>query len=239
MFRRTIVVWSILTACRHAGMAAEQQAVPPRAISVLPVFFVPTAQPSPSQGQSKRLMRHLKWSQTRYGELLGHQTTFAIAEQKPRVYRSHRPLQFYRAQPEESAPQIVSELLADLHYNRLNCPFVLLVVMMNPKDDFPQGGGRPLNGGFNTGGGLTILSSFALDRSPYFQSTLQHRTRARVRPASRGRVRVRYENKCFNDVLRPPASHQGVHGEPQAREIHSGGPARVSAEHAGISRFPF
>lgn len=174
MFRRTIVVWSILTACRHAGMAAEQQAVPPRAISVLPVFFVPTAQPSPSQGQSKRLMRHLKWSQTRYGELLGHQTTFAIAEQKPRVYRSHRPLQFYRAQPEESAPQIVSELLADLHYNRLNCPFVLLVVMMNPKDDFPQGGGRPLNGGFNTGGGLTILSSFALDRSPYFQSTLQH-----------------------------------------------------------------
>jgi hypothetical protein len=124
--------------------------------------------------QLKRLMRHLKWWQTRYRELLGHETTFVIAEQKPRVYRSHRPLEFYRVQPESSAPQIVSELLADLNYIRYNCPFILLVVMVNPQDDFPQAGGRPLNGGFNTGGGLIVLSSFALDRSPYFQSTLQH-----------------------------------------------------------------
>ena len=46
--------------------------------------------------------------------------------------------------------------------------------MMNPKDDIPTPGGRPLNGGFNTGGGIIILSSFTLDRSPYIQSTLQH-----------------------------------------------------------------
>jgi hypothetical protein len=46
--------------------------------------------------------------------------------------------------------------------------------MMNPKDDFPSGGGRPLNGGYNTGGGIILLSSFALDKIPNFQSTLQH-----------------------------------------------------------------
>jgi hypothetical protein len=174
MFHRTVIVLSILAACHDAGMAAEQPALPPRTISVLPVFFVPTGQPSPSQDLSKRLMRHLKWAQTRYRELLGHGTTFAIAKEKPRVYRSHRPLDFYRAQPEQSAPQMVSELLIALNCNRFNCPFVLLVVMMNPKDDFPQSGGRPLNGGFNTGGGVIIFSSFALVRSPYFQSTLQH-----------------------------------------------------------------
>jgi hypothetical protein len=169
-----IIVLSILAACQNAGMGAEQPAVPPRAISVLPVFFVPSRQPSPSQDQLKRLMRHLKWSQARYRELLGHGTTFAIAEEKPRVYRSDRTLEFYRAQPMASAPQVVSELLTAFHYNRYNCPFVLLVVMMNPKDDFPSGGGRTLNGGYNTGGGIAVFSSFALDRIRYFQSTLQH-----------------------------------------------------------------
>jgi hypothetical protein len=155
-------------------MAAEQEASPPRAVSVLAVFFVPSGQPVPTQEQSKRLMRHLKWSQTRYRELLGHGTIFAIAEQEPRVYRSQRPLEYYRASPEKGAPQVVSELLTEFNYNRYNCPFVLLVVMMNPKDDYPLGEGRPLNGGYNTGGGISFLSSFALDRVPYFQSTLQH-----------------------------------------------------------------
>jgi hypothetical protein len=45
---------------------------------------------------------------------------------------------------------------------------------MNSKEDWPAGGGRPLNGGFNTGGGIVILSSRGLDASRNFQSTLQH-----------------------------------------------------------------
>ena len=45
---------------------------------------------------------------------------------------------------------------------------------MNQKDAFPKGGGRPFNGGFNTGGGIVKLSSHALTKSPNFQSTLQH-----------------------------------------------------------------
>jgi len=41
-------------------------------------------------------------------------------------------------------------------------------------DSFPVGGGRPCNGGINTGCGVIVISSFALDRIPNFQSTLQH-----------------------------------------------------------------
>jgi hypothetical protein len=45
---------------------------------------------------------------------------------------------------------------------------------MNPQQDWPAGGGRPLNGGFDTGGGIVILSSRGLDATAHFQSTLQH-----------------------------------------------------------------
>lgn len=164
----------LLAACLIAGAVRGQDALPPREVRVLPVFFVPKGEDAPSEDQTKRLMKHLEWSQTRYRELLRDQTTFAIADRKPHVYRSGQPLEYYRNQPEAAAPQIVSELLADLNCSRYSCPFVLLVVVMNPHDDFPPGGARPLNGGYNTGGGIVVLSSFALDQSPNFQSTLRH-----------------------------------------------------------------
>jgi len=167
-------VWQVLAIGLLAGLTPSQDVVPPHDVKVLAVFFVPTDENAPTDNQSQRLMRHLDWCRTRYRQLLGDQVTFPVAEQKPRVYRSARPLGFYRIQPEASAPQVASELLTDLKYNRYNCPYVLLAVMMNPKDDFPSGGGRPLNGGYNTGGGIIVLSSFALDHSPNFQSTLQH-----------------------------------------------------------------
>ncbi len=124
--------------------------------------------------QAKKLMRHLMWSQQRYKELLGNQTTFAVAEKKPRIYRAENSLDYYRKQAEGGAPQMVGEMLSDLKMNRYICPYILLLVVMNPKVDFPLGGGRPFNGGINTGGGVIQLSSFALDRSPNFQSTMQH-----------------------------------------------------------------
>jgi len=161
-----------------AGAAQEQaraqEAVPPRRVEVLPVFFIPKGEPAPTKDQAEQLVRHLDWTRTRYRELLPKRTTFKVAGRGVREYRAEQGLEFYRAQPEASAPQVVSELLAELKHTRYNCPYVLLVVMMNHKDGFPVGGGRPLNGGFNTGGGIVILSSFNLDRSPNFQSTLQH-----------------------------------------------------------------
>jgi hypothetical protein len=174
MFPRSLVVWSVLVGGLVAGSGRAQEAVPPRSVKVLPVFFVPKGEAEPTADQAKRLTKHLEWARTRYKELLQNRDTFTVAEEKPRVYRSGRGLAFYREEPEGSAPQIVSELLTELKYTRFNCPYVLLVVMMNPKDDFPVGGGRPLNGGINTGGGIITLSSFALDRIPNFQSTLQH-----------------------------------------------------------------
>jgi hypothetical protein len=119
-------------------------------------------------------MRHLLWSQTRYRELLRGQDTFDIAQNAPAVYKAEHPLGFYKGLPENSAPQVVKELLAYLKTDRTACKYILLTVMMNPHQDFPGGGGRPINGGFDTGGGIVVLSSFALDRFPNFQSTLQH-----------------------------------------------------------------
>jgi hypothetical protein len=174
IIHRLPMLWLLLALCLTAGVVRGQEAIPPREVKVLPIFFVPKGEPAPTEDQSKRLLRHLIWSQTRYRELLKNQTTFVIADEKPRIYRSTRGLAFYRDQPESSAPQVVSELLTDLKFTRYNCPYILLVVMMNPKEDFPIGGGRPLNGGFNTGGGIVVVSSFAMDRSPNFQSTLQH-----------------------------------------------------------------
>jgi hypothetical protein len=45
---------------------------------------------------------------------------------------------------------------------------------MHDSSDFPTGGARPFNGGYNTGGGVVQLSSYALSRIPRFQCTLQH-----------------------------------------------------------------
>jgi hypothetical protein len=151
-----------------------QQAVPPREVKVLPLFYVPRGEAAPTDDQATRLMRHLEWARTRYRELLHDQDTFTIAESKPRTIQSTHDLSFYRGQPERSAPRVASELLKELRYTRFNCPYILLVVMMNSADDFPLGGGRPFNGGYNTGGGILLVSSFSLDRVPNFQSTLQH-----------------------------------------------------------------
>ncbi len=174
MINRLSIVWPILAVWLTVGVVRAQDPVPPRSVKVLPIFFVPKGQPGPTDEQAKKLLRHLDWSQSRYRDLLGNQCTFAIAEGKPHVYQAERELAFYRAEPEGGAPQMVGEMLRDLNINRYNCPYVLLLLVMNPKDDFPVGGGRPLNGGVNTGGGVIQLSSFALDRIPNFQSTLQH-----------------------------------------------------------------
>lgn len=146
----------------------------PKEVTVLPIFFVPQGELEPSQEQISSLMRHLEWTRTRYLELMHNKDSFAIADAKQKIYLSKHPLAFYRELPENAAPQFVSELLADLKYNRYTCPYILLFVVMNPHDGFPGGGGRPLNGGFNTGGGVVILSSSGLDSSRNFQSTLQH-----------------------------------------------------------------
>ena len=119
-------------------------------------------------------MRHLEWARRRYAELLPGHVTFGIAARKPLVFNGSRNLEFYRGQPGGGAPDFVGELLNYLKVTQRNCPYVLLMLIMNPVDDYPYGGGQPLNGGFNTGGGLVMLPSSGLDKYPIMQSTLQH-----------------------------------------------------------------
>ncbi len=174
MLRRSISAVALFAILLPATIGRAEDAIPPKEIRVLPVFFVPKGEDAPTADQSAKLVQHLEAARKRYRELLSDRDTFAIADGKPRVYRSKNALAFLRTQLEGGAPQVVSELLADLKVNRYNCPYILLTVVMNGRDDFPTGGGRPLNGGFNTGGSIIVLSSFSLDRIPNFQSTLQH-----------------------------------------------------------------
>jgi hypothetical protein len=151
-----------------------QEAKLPDRVSVLPVFYVPSDQDLPTADQMATVMRHVRWSQQRYGELLPAGITFSIGENDPRVYRSHRPLAFYEEYPDSSATYIAGALLDAYRLTRYTCPYIFLVVFMNPGYDFPVGGGRPLNGGYNTGGGIIHISSFVLDKIPNVQSTLEH-----------------------------------------------------------------
>jgi hypothetical protein len=118
-------------------------------------------------------MRHMHIAQARYKQLLGGGVTFELATQTPVIYKSTDKLAHYRRK-DRVAAQFVPELLQYFKVNRQTCSTIFVVVLMNPHDDFPAGGGKPINGGFNTGGGALALSSWGLNNKPNFQSTLQH-----------------------------------------------------------------
>jgi hypothetical protein len=146
----------------------------PARIAVMPVFIVPAGGPGPSNAQKGALAKHLEHCRARYAEMLGNREGFKVAPGGPKIVHSRKTRAKLRALPEDAAPEIVATLLAEFKENRFTCPYVFVVIVMNPIDDWPAGGGRPLNGGFDTGGGIDILSSRGLDASPHFQSTLQH-----------------------------------------------------------------
>ena len=146
---------------------------PPAQVSVLPVFLVPAGDKAPSGPQKLTLEKHLEVCRKRYAEMLGNREGFRVAPGGPKVVRSRKTLAELRLCRRLRA-EIVAMLLAEYKVNRFTCPYVFLTVVMNPNADWPAGGGPPLNGGLNTGGGIVILSSRGLDTSPNFQSTLQH-----------------------------------------------------------------
>jgi hypothetical protein len=164
----------IATSAVRAEAADAPNPVLPERISVLPVFIVPQGEAVPTRVQKVKLLRHLKWAQQWYQDHLPGEVTFRL-EEEILTHRSPRPLAYYRGLPKsEPAGAWAGELLDRLETDRFSCPHVLLTVVMNPAERFPIGGGRPLNGGYDTGGGIIVFSSFALDRLPNFQSTLRH-----------------------------------------------------------------
>ena len=118
-------------------------------------------------------MRHLTWCQTRYRELLFGMDTFAIASASPVFLRSRHDAATFRATKDQGADLAITELFGHDKVNRLNCPFIY-IVLFTGTGGWPAGGGRPINGGVNTGGGILVLAADNLTHSPNFQSTLQH-----------------------------------------------------------------
>src|SRR6516165_10709125 len=161
-------------ASRRRAAKSEHLFELPEQVSVLPLFFVPAGESAPTDTQKQTLGRHLEVCRKRYAEMLGNRDGFRVAPGGPRAIRSRKSLAELHALPEDAAPEIVATLLTEFKVNRYTCPYVFLAVVMNPGQDWPAGGGRPLNGGFDTGGGIVVLSSRGLDATPHFQSTVQH-----------------------------------------------------------------
>jgi hypothetical protein len=151
---------------------------PPRQLTVKPVFFVPQGEAGPTQEQIGSLNDHLKWCCRDYRKMLGDRDTFMLDDGvRPLVYHSPIRLAEFKAASEMCAPQITGELLAATNFNRFNCPFVFVAIVMNPGGNFPAEPSvvaGPFNGGLNAGGGIALLPSFALDKLSHFQSILQH-----------------------------------------------------------------
>ncbi|MES2792293.1 MAG: hypothetical protein V4719_21930 [Planctomycetota bacterium] len=153
---------------------AQSAAKPPATLEVLPVFFVPRRETPPSAAEKKVVLDHLKWTQRTYRKLLKGKTTFRIANREPLIVKSDKSLAVYHELPESGVPEMVGQILEQLKQDRFSTPYVFLIVVTNRVDDFPVGGGRPLNGGVQEGGGLMCFSQFAFNKIPHVQSTLQH-----------------------------------------------------------------
>ncbi len=149
--------------------------IPPDRITLLPVFLVPLDKKPPTRDQTLRLMRHVKWAQTWFRDGLSGRDTFELAKDVPDVVRLKKPIDFYKQLAKgQSACHFISELLDHYGVSRFKCPYIFCCAVMNPSERWPIGGGRPINGGVNRGGGMLQISSFALDQIPNFQSTLRH-----------------------------------------------------------------
>ncbi len=121
-----ISVWT----SRASAQFDSKPYFPPERISVQPVIFCPTDESFPPRSLDAIVMKHLKWTQRRYGELLG--TSFEIEETVKRI-RGHKNLAEYRKRDGDAVLDFSSELLDSFGFNRFNCPHVFLTVVVNSK----------------------------------------------------------------------------------------------------------
>lgn len=147
---------------------------PPATLEVLPVFFVPQGEAKPSAKERKLVTDHLKWTQDTYRKLLQGKSSFRIANREAPVIEGRGGLDMYRLLPEMAAPEIVGEILDHLQQDRFSTPYIFLIIIANRQNEFPVGGGRPINGGLNEGGGIVVLSQYAFNSMPNIQSTMRH-----------------------------------------------------------------
>lgn len=143
-------------------------------VTVLPVFFVPSDATEPTENEKQMINRHLILAQEWYKKNLKDRDTFVI-EKEALIYKSPHDLKYLADSTDLGAAKIVTELMERLKVNRYSLPYVLMIIVMNPNADFPAGGGRPINGYVNAGGGIVLASSYWFnDPNNHFQSTLEH-----------------------------------------------------------------
>jgi hypothetical protein len=149
----------------------------PSRIRVLPLFFVPRGQRPPTSMQLSKLHRHVKLTQRRYREMLSGRDTFEIVGKRPRIVHYNSTLATLKKQVEKHqlSAYLLSQLFPKFKVNRFNCPYVFVVVVMNPQEAWPTASGRPINLGFNSGGGIATFSSIKLNaEKSLFQGSILH-----------------------------------------------------------------
>jgi hypothetical protein len=173
-----VVCFLILSALVSAAMKVLPEDEFPVRIKVQPVFFVPNDQIPPTKGQIFKLHKHVRIAQKQYKRMLSGRDTFEIAG-LPRVVQYNSSLATLKKQIEihenQLSAYLLSQLFPEFNINRFNCPYVFTVVIMNPKEAWPTASGRPVNSGFNSGGGIATFSSIKLDaEKSVFQGSLLH-----------------------------------------------------------------
>lgn len=171
--RMLIAVVALVSLWGNAAVVWSAESQLPERVAVMPVAFIPSDQKPPTATEKAVFLKHIQWTQRRFRELLAGET-FDIAKPLVTIVKGRRPLDYYRNANEGGAPEIVSELLTHFKVSRFECPHVYCIMLMNGRDGFPAGGGRPINGGLNNGAGMMYIASHELTHNRHFQCTLQH-----------------------------------------------------------------
>ena len=139
----------------------------------MPVFCVPRGIADPAPREFETLMRQIRIAQARYFELLRGLDTFKLAD-KASIWHCSATANELETKPVDAAAYAVAGLLKRDHLTRWTCPYVYVVLFVGSGTYPGVGGGRPINGGHDKGGGIIIMAASYLDTAPNFQSTLQH-----------------------------------------------------------------
>lgn len=148
----------------------------PERVAVVPVFLVPVDAQLPSDDYKQLFLRHIKWTQTRYRELLFGRDTFTLADRDlPLVLHGKHSIDYYKKSPAQGAEAAVLELFEHDKVNRFSCPFIYVVLFVGT-GEWPKGGGTPFNGHVNTGGGVVVLAADNLVKDVGFNRAFNMRS---------------------------------------------------------------
>ncbi len=174
MHRLSLVLLLIFWTSAAAGALQEDEF--PVRVRVQPLFLVPQGQPEPTKEQISKLHKHMRVSQKRFKQMLSGRDTFEIAG-RPKIVHSDLTLETFKNDVTKMKlnTHLLNQFFSEFGLNRFNCPYVFFVIFMNPNGNWPGGSGRPINPGFNGGGGIAIFTSKRIDDiNTSVQGSIQH-----------------------------------------------------------------